>query len=102
MTPQGDIYPCHQFVGMPEMKMGSVLAGEPDRGIRENFAACTVLSKPKCRDCWAKYFCSGGCAANAYKYNGDITKPYEMTCKFLKKRTEIAVGLYAIENMEGE
>ena len=102
VTPEGDIYPCHQFVGMPEMKMGSVLAGEPDQGIRKKFAACTVLSKPKCRDCWAKYFCSGGCAANAYKYNGDIAKPYEMTCKFLKKRTEIAVGLYAIENMEGE
>lgn len=93
VTPDGDIYPCHQFVGEKEFCMGSVLTGEYDFSIRKRFEGCNVLTKSECRSCWAKYFCSGGCAANAYKYNGDIAKPYRITCEFEKKRTECALGL---------
>lgn len=99
VTPEGDIYPCHQFVGRENMKMGSVLTGELNGAIRLMFEGCTLLDKPACRACWAKYFCSGGCAANAYLYNGDIHKPYGRTCEFLKKRTELALGIYAAEHM---
>lgn len=98
VTPEGDLYPCHQFVGQEKMKMGSVLTGELDEDIRQMFAACTLLDKLACRDCWCKYFCSGGCAANAYLYNGDIRQPYSRTCEFLKKRTELALGIYAAEH----
>lgn len=100
VTPEGDIYPCHQFVGHQDMKMGSVITGELDTRIRDLFQGCTLLDKPECRRCWAKYFCSGGCAANAYLYNGDIHKPYQRTCEFLRKRTELALGIYALEHME--
>ena len=100
VTPEGDIYPCHQFVGHTEMKMGSVIAGELNEAIRSQFQGCTLLDKEECRACWAKYFCSGGCAANAYIYNGDIHKPYARTCTFLRKRTELALGIYALEHME--
>lgn len=99
VTPEGDIYPCHQFVGQAGMKLGSVLTGALDGDIRRAFASCTLLEKPMCRACWAKYFCSGGCAANAYLYNGDIRKPYERTCALLRKRTELALGIYAAERL---
>ncbi len=93
ITPDGDIYPCHQFVGEKDFCMGSVTTGEYDLSIRKKFEQCNTLTKPECRACWAKYYCSGGCAANAYKYNGDIAKPYKITCEFEKKRTECALGL---------
>lgn len=102
VTPEGDIYPCHQFVGMPEKKMGSVHTGAFDREMQREYKACNVLTKDKCRDCWAKYYCSGGCAANAYKYSGDIYKPYEMSCTLQKKRTECALAIYAIERERNE
>jgi uncharacterized protein len=101
VTPEGDLYPCHQFVGQPEMRLGSVLTGELDAGLQRAFADCTLLHKPACRACWAKYFCSGGCAANAYQYNGDIHQPYARTCAFIQKRTELALGIYAAERDEG-
>ncbi len=100
VTPEGDIYPCHQFVGQEKMKMGSVLTGELNGDIRRMFADCTLLDKPACTECWAKYFCSGGCAANAYLYNGDIHQPYDRTCAFLRKRTELALGIYAAERLQ--
>ncbi len=93
ITPDGDIYPCHQFVGEEGFSMGNVLAGTFDTALQTAFAGCTVRTKVKCQSCWAKYFCSGGCAANAYKYNGDIMKPHEITCAFECKRTECAIGL---------
>ncbi len=95
VTPEGDIYPCHQFVGEDGFKMGSVLTGEFDEEMQTRFLGCNILTKDACRACWAKYFCAGGCAANAYKYNGSIYNPHEMTCAFEKKRAEIAMGLYA-------
>jgi uncharacterized protein len=72
VTPDGDIYPCHQFVGEEGFAMGNVLTGAFDDTMQKPFQSCNVRTKPACRDCWAKYFCSGGCAANAWKYNRDI------------------------------
>jgi len=97
VSPDGKIYPCHQFVGIEEWCMGSVLDNTVNESIREAFEDCNVQTKEECRSCWAKYYCSGGCAANAYLYNGDIHKPYEMSCKLLRKRTECAIGIYLTE-----
>lgn len=97
VTPQGDIYPCHQFVGNQAFKMGSVLSGEFDPLIQQRFSDNTIASKPDCRACWAKYFCSGGCAANAQSFNGDIAKPYALACEMQRKRLECAIGLYIKE-----
>ena len=97
ITPDGDIYPCHQFVGEKKFLMGNVMTGEFDSTKREQFAECNILTKPVCRSCWAKYFCAGGCAANAYKYNGSIDRPYEITCAFEKKRAELAIGIHVGE-----
>lgn len=97
VAPDGDIFPCHQFVGEAQWKMGNVQTGEFNTGMQQEFLSCNILTKPECHACWAKYFCSGGCAANAWKYNGDIRKPYEITCTFEKKRTECAIGIFAAE-----
>ena len=93
VTPEGDLYPCHQFVGYEEFCLGNL-----DRGIginkwQEQFDKCNVYTKPECDACWAKYFCSGGCAANAYHINGDIMKPDEIGCELQKKRLECALYL---------
>ena len=98
VTPDGDIYPCHQFVGREGFRMGSVLDGTFDREIQKKFAANNVLSKEKCRDCWARFFCSGGCAANAHAFHGDISKPYDLECQMERKRLECAMAIYAKEH----
>ena len=98
VTPDGDIYPCHQFVGREGFRMGSVLDGTFDREIQKKFAANNVLSKEKCRDCWARFFCSGGCAANAHVFHGDISKPYDLECQMERKRLECAMAIYAKEH----
>lgn len=95
ITPDGDIYPCHQFVGEENYKMGSVLSDAFNEDMQREFLNCNILTKDACKACWAKYFCSGGCAANAYKYNGSIYEPHQMTCAFEKKRAELAMCLYA-------
>jgi uncharacterized protein len=100
VTPDGDIYPCHQFVGEERFKMGNVTDMSFKTDMQEEFKNCSVKTKPACKSCWAKYFCSGGCAANAYKYNGDIKKPHELTCELEKKRTECAIGIYIKEREE--
>ncbi|HML48516.1 MAG TPA: SPASM domain-containing protein, partial [Clostridia bacterium] len=97
VTPEGDIYPCHQFVGREGFRMGSVLDDTFDRTIQARFAASHVLSKPACRACWARFFCSGGCAANAHQMNGSIDQPYDLACQMQKKRLECALAIYAIE-----
>lgn len=94
VAPDGGIYPCHQFDGNSDFLMGNVLDGTYDEKLRKRFFGCSITSKPSCRECWAKYFCSGGCAANAYKLNGDISKPHELSCAMEKKRTECALGIY--------
>lgn len=102
ISPEGDIYPCHQFVGDAEYKMGNVLEGTCSETIRRMFQACNLRTKPACKGCWAKYFCSGGCAANAWKINGDIMRPEEISCTLLKKRTECAIALAMTNKLEGE
>ena len=97
VTPDGDIYPCHQFVGREGYRMGSVLDGTFNREIQATFANNTVLTKEKCRECWARFYCSGGCAANAQAFNGDISKPYDMECQMERKRLECAMAIYAKE-----
>jgi len=97
VTPEGDIYPCHQFVGREGFRMGSVVDGSIDRAMQAAFSANHVLSKPKCRDCWSKYYCGGGCAANAHAFNGDIAKPYELECHMQRKRMECAMVMVALD-----
>jgi len=96
VTPDGKLYPCHQFVGRSEFEMGDVLTGELDAHMREKFARNNVLSKDDCRVCWAKYFCSGGCAANAFAMNGRIDKPYGLACELQRKRLELALAIAAL------
>ncbi|MBP1543157.1 MAG: thioether cross-link-forming SCIFF peptide maturase [Oscillospiraceae bacterium] len=93
VTPEGDIYPCHQFVGIEEWKMGNLYDGTFDHDIKTTFAKTHIYSKIGCRDCWAKFFCSGGCNANAFIYEGDIRKPHKISCEMQKKRLECALGL---------
>jgi len=100
VIPNGDIYPCHQFVGRENMRMGSVLDETFDEDMQTYFKNNHVLAKEKCRDCWARFFCSGGCSANAHAFNGDIAKPYDMECSLEKKRLECAMAIYVIENKD--
>lgn len=100
ITPDGDIYPCHQFVGHEEYKMGNLQEGTFNEGIKKEFAGAHVYSKPSCRECWAKFYCSGGCNANNYIYNGDIHNAYELSCKIQRKRLECAILMKVCEMME--
>jgi len=93
VTPEGDIYPCHQFVGMAEFKMGSVYDEGLNRDIRDTFKNSNVYTKEECRGCWAKFYCSGGCAANAFQFNGSINVPYKIGCELEKKRVECALWI---------
>ncbi len=102
VTADGDIYPCHQFVGREGMRMGSVLDGTFDTSIQDRFRQNHVLSKEKCDQCWAKYYCSGGCAANAHGFHGDIAKPYDMECQMERKRLECAMAICALEHGKAE
>ena len=95
VTPNGDLYPCHQFVGMSEFKMGDVKGGVTNLELRSKFEKCNVYSKDECRDCWAKLHCSGGCAANSYNFHGDIHSVYAIGCALQKKRIECAIGIKA-------
>lgn len=95
VTPEGDLYPCHQFVGMEEFKMGTVDQGVTNLEMRCKFEKCNVYSKDECKSCWAKFFCSGGCAANSYNFHGDIHHVYEIGCELQKKRLECAIGIKA-------
>jgi uncharacterized protein len=102
VAPTGDIYPCHQFVGRPEYKMSHVNEAGLNRELADRFFDCNIDNMDDCKNCWAKYYCSGGCAAANVNINGDILKPYEVGCAMQKKRLEIAIGLAATELMEEE
>ncbi|MBR6580755.1 MAG: thioether cross-link-forming SCIFF peptide maturase [Ruminococcus sp.] len=95
ITPDGDIYPCHQFVGMEEYKMGNIDEGTFNQEMKADFANCHVYSKPECRKCWAKFYCSGGCNANNYQYMGDVRSAHKISCELEKKRLECAIMLKA-------
>lgn len=98
VTPTGELYPCHQFVGRPEFEMGSVRDGIQRPDLRDKFGQCNLVSKPTCRDCWARYFCGGGCHANAQLFGGDISQPYALGCKLQRKRIECGLALHALLN----
>ena len=93
ITPDGDIYPCHQFVGEAAYKMGNVDDETFDQEMKKDFAKAHIYNKPDCRQCWAKFYCSGGCCANNYQYAGDIHKAYKISCEIEKKRLECAIAL---------
>jgi uncharacterized protein len=97
VTPEGDIYPCHQFVGLQQWRLGSVFFGELSKTLREEFAACNIMTKDACKDCWAKYYCGGGCMANACQYGGGLMEPHALSCALMKKRVECALGIHIKE-----
>ena len=97
ITPQGDVYPCHQFVGKEEYKLGSIFDDTYDVELGKKFKKAHIYNKPKCRECWARFYCSGGCQANNVNFNGDMNIPYEIGCKMQKKRIECAIALKAEE-----
>ena len=95
VTPWGDLYPCHQFVGEERFKLGDIWNGVTNTAIQDEFASCNVYAHKECKDCWARLYCSGGCAANAYHATGSVTGIYEDGCKLFKKRMECAIMVAA-------
>ncbi|MBD5541663.1 MAG: thioether cross-link-forming SCIFF peptide maturase [Lachnospiraceae bacterium] len=95
VTPWGDFYPCHQFVGMEQFLMGNVDEGIQNTGIRDEFKNCNVYAKEKCKNCFAKFYCSGGCAANSYNFHGNINDAYDIGCELQRKRIECAIMIKA-------
>ncbi|MDD5887412.1 MAG: thioether cross-link-forming SCIFF peptide maturase [Oscillospiraceae bacterium] len=100
VTPWGDLYPCHQFVGEEKFKLGNVWDGVTNPSIREEFRKCNVYQRPECRDCWAKLYCSGGCAANAYHATGSILGTYPYGCDLFRKRMECAIMVKVAEQLD--
>jgi uncharacterized protein len=99
VAPSGDIYPCHQFSGLEEYKLGNIFLKNFNFELKNTFACSTVYSKPECSECWAKYYCSGGCDANNARYSGDIKTPVKLYCELQKKRLECAIAIKAGEAM---
>ena len=102
VTPWGDLYPCHQFVGEESYKLGDIWNGVTNDSLRDEFRQCNAYARPECDDCWAKLYCSGGCAANAYHASGSIRGVYKPGCELFKKRIECAIMIKAAENAEEE
>ena len=100
VTASGDLYPCHQFVNDPEYKMGDIWSGVTNLQLRDSFKLCNVYSRPECADCWARLYCAGGCAANAYHATGDIHGTYRTGCEIFKKRIECALMIKAAQAMK--
>ena len=100
VVPNGDIYPCHQFVGQEAYIVGNVYNGITDTVLPRRFRDMHVLNKPACCKCWAKFFCSGGCHANNIKYGGSMETPYELGCQIQKKRIECAMYIQAVIAMK--
>ncbi len=98
VTPWGDLYPCHQFVGEEEYKLGDIWNGVSNDAVREEFRSCNAYSREECKDCWAKLYCSGGCAANAYHASGSIRGVYKPGCELFKKRIECAIMIKVAED----
>ena len=100
VTPTGDLYPCHQFVGDTKYLLGNLWDGVTNKEIQNEFKLCNAYARPECNDCWAKLYCSGGCAANSYHASGKITGIYEYGCELFKKRIECAVMIQVAENYD--
>lgn len=99
VSPKGKIYPCHQFVGKEEFLMGDVLSGELNKVLQNKFADITVYKKKDCADCFAKYYCSGGCIAASNNYEKDMLTPYKPACDMMRKRLELSLAIYAVERL---
>ena len=97
VTPWGDLYPCHQFVGEEKYRLGDIWQGVTNTALREEFRACNAYARPECADCWARLYCSGGCAANAYHASGSIRGVYKAGCELFKKRIECAIMMKVAE-----
>ena len=102
VTPWGDLYPCHQFVGDEKFKLGDIWHGVSNTAIQNEFAACNVYAREECRDCWARLYCSGGCAANAYHATGSVRGVYKEGCELFKKRMECAIMVAAARELGSE
>ena len=102
VTPWGDLYPCHQFVGEEKYKLGDIYNGVTNKEAQEEFASCNVYARPDCKDCWAKLYCSGGCAANAFHATGSVRGVYKYGCELFKKRMECAIMLAAARSLKEE
>ena len=100
VTPWGDLYPCHQFVGNEQFLLGNVDEGIVNTALRDEFKLCNVYAKPKCRECFARFYCSGGCAANSWNFHGSLTDAYDIGCEMQKKRIECAIMIKAAEMMD--
>ena len=97
VTPWGDLYPCHQFVGDEKYKLGDIWKGVENEKLRDDFRCCNAYAREECRDCWAQLYCSGGCAANGYHATGDIKGVYKPGCELFKKRIECAIMMRVAE-----
>jgi len=102
VTPWGDLYPCHQFVGDEKFLLGNIWDGVTNSEIQQDFASCNVYARPDCRDCWARLYCSGGCAANAYHATGSVRGIYKYGCELFKKRMECAIAVAVSREFDGQ
>ena len=102
VTPWGDLYPCHQFVGNEAFCMGNVYEGVKRTDLVDSFKALNVYAKKECKDCFARFYCSGGCAANSWNFHGRIDGTYELGCELQKKRVECAIMLKVADAMTQE
>ena len=102
VTPWGELFPCHQFVGDPKYSLGNIYDGVTNTELRDEFKCCNAYARPECNDCWAKLYCSGGCAANSYHATGDIRGVYKYGCELFKKRIECAVMIKVAENVDSQ
>ena len=100
VTPWGDLYPCHQFVGDEKFRLGDVWNGVNNVEMTDEFRTCNVYSRQECRECWARLYCSGGCAANAYHASGSVNGIYEKGCELFNKRMECAIWLEVMKEMQ--
>ena len=100
VTPWGELFPCHQFVGDPKYSLGNIWDGVTNTAVQDEFRSCNAYARPECKNCWAKLYCSGGCAANAYHATGKISGIYEYGCELFKKRIECAVMMQVAESEE--
>ena len=101
VTPWGDLYPCHQFVGDEKFKLGNIYDGVTNTDIQNDFASCNVYAREECKDCWAKLYCSGGCAANAYHSTGSVRGVYKYGCELFRKRMECAIAVAVARELGG-
>ena len=102
VTPWGELYPCHQFVGDEKYSLGDIWNGIKNTEVQDEFRSCNAYSRPECKDCWARLYCSGGCAANSYHATGSISGVYKYGCELFKKRIECAVMMQVAENEDQE